>query len=87
MTQLPASEPSPDTESALDAYSLLSKPTLELTDAEVGKIVADLRARRAKHLATGKPDKPKIEAKAKADPLSKEAKAANTQALLAQLKI
>jgi hypothetical protein len=70
---------------AIGAYELLSKPTLELTDAEVDIIIADLRRRRTQFLSTGKPDKPKAEAKAKAEPLSKEAKAANTAALLAPL--
>jgi hypothetical protein len=70
-----------------DAYSLLSRPTLQLTDAQVEKIVIDLRERRAKHIATGKPDKPRAEAKIKAEPLGKESKAANTAALLASLRI
>lgn len=80
-------EPATDLPPALDAYALLSKPTLTLSDKEVEVVVADLRARRARHLATAKPDKPRTEAKAKAEPTSKEAKAANTAALLAQLSL
>lgn len=56
--QLPAtSKPS--------AYELLSKPTKDLTDAEVLDIIVELRKRRAVALATGKPDKAPAEAKAK----------------------
>lgn len=71
----------------LDAYSLLSRPTLELSDAQVERICEDLRRRRRQHVETGKPDKPKAERKAKAEPASAEAKRANTLALLAQLKL
>ena len=70
----------------LDAYALLSKPTLEIGDAEAEKIVADLRQRRLAYLKTGKPDKPKKE-KVVAAKLDKDEKARNTQALLATLKI
>lgn len=76
-----------DAEQSLDAYSLLSKPTLSITDEEATKIIADLRQRRERFMATKKPDKPRAAAKAKADPLSKEAKAENTAALLASLKL
>lgn len=83
------SEPLEEAEPAtqLDAYALLSKPTLSLSDAEVEIVIADLRRRREQYLSTGKPDKARKAAKAKADPLSKEAKAQNTANLLAQLKI
>jgi len=70
-----------------DAYSLLSKPTLDLTDEEVGIIVADLRRRRDLFIKTGKPERVKKEATIKANPLSKEAKAANTKAILGMLKL
>ena len=50
----------------LDAYALLTKPTLELTDGEVETIIADLRKRRTTYLATNKADSPKKEAAAKA---------------------
>lgn len=69
-----------------DAYALLSKPTLELTDAEVELVVRDLRERRLKYIKTGKPDKPKAEKKA-AEKLSADEKARNTASLLASLKI
>lgn len=72
---------------APDAYSLLSRPTLDLTDAEVEIVVEDLRRRRSLYLTTNKPEKVKKEAKVKADPLSKEAKAANTKAILGMLKL
>ena len=76
------------TEPELDAYALLSRPTLDFTDAEVKRVIADLRRRREAYLRTGKPDRPKkvkeqIE-KAKASP---EDKARNTAALLAQLDL
>lgn len=78
-----------EAEPELDAYALLSKPTLDLTDDEVEKIVVDLRRRRQLYLSTGKPDKvskPKA-AKTPAAKLDADAKAANTAALLASLKI
>lgn len=71
----PASPTESDALPQLDAYALLSRPTLDLTDPEVDRIIIDLRARRARHLASGKPDKPKAEAKAKTPALTKEAKA------------
>lgn len=46
------------TETGGSAYELLTKPTLELTDAEVKIVVEDLRQRRLAYLKTGKPDKP-----------------------------
>lgn len=50
--------------SQMDAYALLTKPTLDLTDAEVDIVIADLRARRARHISSGKPDKPNPKPKA-----------------------
>jgi hypothetical protein len=78
-------EEAPDNLEPTDAYALLSKPTLDLTDAEVEKVVADLR--RALYAATGKPDrqpKPKAEPKGKSTAADK---AANTAALLASLQL
>lgn len=80
---------SPDDAEQIDAYALLSKPTLELTDAEVERIVVDLQARRKLYLSTGKPDAPK-KAKAPAGPkakLSDDEKKRNTALLLGQLKL
>lgn len=70
----------------LDAYSLLSRPTLEVSDAEALLIIEDLRRRRRAYIATGKPDKPKKE-RAVAEKLSKDEKARNSAALLASLKL
>ena len=70
----------------IDAYSLLSKPTLDLTDREVEIVVEDLRRRRVAYLNTGKPDKPRKE-KVTAEKLSKDEKARNTAALMASLKL
>ena len=75
-----------DTPEPLDAYELLSKPTLELTDAQVELIVADLRHRRAAYVSTGKVDKPKKE-KVAAKKLDADEKARNSAALLASLKL
>lgn len=74
-------------EPELDAYALLSRPTLELTDAEVEAIIVDLRKRRELYIKSGKADRP---AKAKAEPKRKatdDEKKANTAALLASLKL
>lgn len=76
-------------EAELDAYALLSKPTLELTDAEVEKIVIDLQARRKLYLSTGKPDQPR-KAAAKREPAKKasdDEKKRNTELLLGKLKM
>jgi hypothetical protein len=75
----------PDSE-PLDAYALLSKPTLEISDAQAEIIIEDLRRRRKAYLASGKPDKPKA-AKVAAAKLSADEKAANTASILAQLVI
>jgi hypothetical protein len=47
------------TSPAGDAYALLSKPTLDLTDDEVEAICKDLRARRERFLAGQKDTQPK----------------------------
>lgn len=73
-------------EPEISAYDLLSKPTLNLTDAEVELVVADLRRRRAAYIKTGKPDKPKAAAKSAAK-LSADEKARNTAALLDSLQL
>lgn len=70
----------------ITAYDLLSKPTLEISDAEAQIIIEDLRRRRRAYLATGKVDKPKKE-KVAAVKLDKDEKARNTALLLAQLKL
>lgn len=69
-----------------DAYSLLSKPTLELTDAQVAVVVSDLRARRARHVATGKADAPrKALAKPKAEKPTEAMRKEASRNLLADL--
>lgn len=73
-------------EPELTAYDLLSRPTLDITDAEAEKIILDLRQRRKAYLSTGKVDKPKKE-KVAAVKLEKDEKARNTALLMAQLKI
>lgn len=78
--------PDSPAEAALDAYALLSRPTLDYTDAEVEAVIADLRRRREAFIKTGKVDKPKAEKKATVK-LDKDEKARNTALLLAQLKI
>lgn len=67
------------------AYDLLSKPTLELSNAEVQKLVEDLRRRRKLYIATGKADRPG-KPKAPAAPKTKataDDKRRNTEQLLA----
>lgn len=76
----------PALEEPVDAYSLLSKKTLDLTDAEVDIVIEDLRRRRSAYVKDGKIDKPKKEKEAKAK-LTSDEKARNTAALLAQLKL
>lgn len=70
----------------LDAYALLSRPTLDLSDAEVEAVVVDLRKRRLLYIQTGKPDKPTKPKEPKAKPTAAD-KAANTAALLASLNL
>jgi chromatin segregation and condensation protein Rec8/ScpA/Scc1 (kleisin family) len=79
--QLPAVVAEPE----LDAYALLSKPTLDLSDAEVARICADLRVRRARYIATNKPDKAPAKPKEPLAKLSPTDKLRNTQALLESL--
>lgn len=79
----------PDDDEQLDAYALLSKPTLDLSDKEVELVVIDLQKRRELYLKTGKPDAPKPP-KEKAPPkgkASEEEKKRNTALLLGQLKM
>lgn len=64
-----------------NAHELLSKPTLELSDADVEAIVSDLRQRRERYLQ-GVQDKPQKKPKAAATP---EEIAARTQSLLEDL--
>lgn len=70
----------------MDAYSLLSRPTLELTDEQVMAIIEQLRHKREAYIKTGKPDRPKKE-KVERKKLDQDAKRRNTEALLAQLKL
>lgn len=70
------------TPSPADAYALLSKPTLELTDAEVEAICKDLRAKRERFLAGQKDNAPKP----KAEPKSAEEKAALTQSIAGDIE-
>lgn len=71
-----------------DAYALLSRPTLELSDQDILDIIENLRARRIRSLTTGKPDKPVAEAKAaRKGKVTDEEKAANTARILSQLKL
>ena len=61
-----------------DAYTLLSKPTLELTDQDIEDICKDLRARRERYLAGQKDNPPKKAA----PPKSAEEKAALTDSII-----
>lgn len=67
-----------------DAFALLSKPTLELTDEEITSICADLRRRREQFLQ-GVQDKPVRKPKEPAPDRSDEAKAARSANLLDDL--
>lgn len=67
--------------SSRDAFELLSKPTLELSDADVEAICLDLRQKRERFLQ-GVADKPKRAAAKPAVEKSPEAKAARTENLL-----
>lgn len=73
------------TEPATSAYDLLSRPTLDLSDAEVELIIADLRKKRTLYIA-GTDDKPKAEKK-KALAASADEKKANALSFLAQLQL
>lgn len=66
-----------------NAYELLSKPTLELTDADVTDICTELRKKRERFLAGVKDNPPKV-SKA-APPKTPEEKAALTDNLLGDI--
>jgi hypothetical protein len=69
------------------AYELLSKATLSLSDAEITICIAELRKKRVLYATNNIPDTAVKDAKPKsAAKLSAEQKAANTAALLAQMK-
>lgn len=74
-----------------DAYELLSRPTLDITNAELELIVADLRRRREYFVKEGKKDNPKVEkAKREKKPATKataEQKARQTAVLLSELNL
>lgn len=70
------------TPSPADAYALLSKPTLDLSDDEVKAICKDLRARRERFLAGQKDAAPKP----KAEPKTAEEKAALTQSIATDIE-
>lgn len=77
-----------DTPAPGSAYELLTRPTLELTDAEVEAIVVDLQARRQNYVdSKGKvkddprPKKPRAASK------TAEEKAALTASILSELDI
>ena len=74
-----------ETTSERDAYTLLSKPTLELTDDEVEQVVIQLRQKRLAYINEGKKDNGP--AKPKAAPKSKAEVDAATAAILAELDI
>lgn len=79
--------PSPEPDAPASAYELLSRPVLELTDAEVETVLADLRRKRHLFLTKGEADNPKKASKASAAKLSADDKKANTLSLLAQLNL
>lgn len=64
-----------------DAYALLSKETLELSDEEIELICTDLRKRRERFLAGQKDNLPKV----KAEPKTDEEKKALQQSILGDL--
>jgi hypothetical protein len=69
------------------AYELLSKPTLELSDADITLCITELRKKRILYANNNIPDTAVKDAKPKtAAKITAEAKAANTLALLAGLK-
>lgn len=72
-----------------DIYELLSRPTLDLTDADLERIVADLRQKRAAFVADSKKgaDKPPAKRTAGSSRASADEKRRNTQALLAGLNL
>jgi len=66
-----------------DAYALLSKPTLELSQEEIEAICKDLRARRERFLA-GQKDNPPKQPKEKVE-VTDEVKQQNAATLLDEL--
>lgn len=80
MNNIPQADALTDQGEMLDygiAYSLLSKPTLDLSDDDLLAIAQDLRAKRVKFLA-GQADRPGKTAIAKKPKLTEEEKAAKT---------
>lgn len=79
-----AAPTSPTTPAVEDAYSLLTRPTLEITDAQLVVIVENLRARRKAYMegTADRPDKPKA---APAKPKTQSEKDLLTKSLLAVL--
>lgn len=69
-----------------NAYSLLTKPTLELTDAEVELVVADLRKRRLAYVSDAKKNADRPD-KAKPEPRSADERKAIAASLAAELKL
>lgn len=83
--QQPAAEATADNATpTVNAYDLLTKPTLELTDAEVEIVVADLRKRRHAYVSAKTPDRPD---KPKKQPTTAQEKAANTAAIAAAMRL
>lgn len=80
----PTQEPTADFPTAADAYSLLTRPTLEITDAELLIIIADLRRRREAFMTGKKDDNRKAAAAVKPTEASKSAATAD---LLAGLNL
>ena len=68
---------------AQDAFELLSKPTLDLTDDEIETICKDLRKRRERFLAGQKDNAPK--AKKAAQPATPEAKQQAADEILGEI--
>ncbi len=77
-------EEAPTSPPVEDAYSLLTRPTLELTDAQLVIILENLRKRRAAYMAgtADRPDKPKA---ASAKPKTQQEKDDLTKSLLADM--
>lgn len=77
------------TDSPTSAYDLLTKKTLELTDAEVEVVIKELRQKRvAYNLGTKDKDgSTALRRKPSTAKVTAEDKAANTAALMAKLKL
>lgn len=82
-TTPPPTKPS-EAPSAADAYVLLSRPVLELTDAELEVILSDLRRKRETFVASNGKAKD-TPGKVKKKPATPEEKQELTKSLLAQL--